>query len=782
MKRAQLERYLAQYLRADDFDDVSLNGLQVEGVSEVDKVAFAVSACSESFQKASEGDAQALVVHHGLFWKGQGPERVVGPLRERLKILLEDDLNLFAYHLPLDAHDEVGNNSAAMRALGFSNLAPFGSYHGMTIGWMGELSEPMPRDAFVQQLEAYFGHDALLVPAGSDTVRTAGFISGGAAKEALQAAELDLDIYVTGESSEPVTYLCRESNLNFAALLRRRIRVARGEEPADILFVNGKVVSTFTTEILEIPVAVAEGRVASLGGSPKEATEIVDLAGGYLAPALTDPHIHVESSMLTPEGFAEAVVPHGTGMTVSDPHEIVNVLGLAGLAYMQEASRDLPMDIFYTIPSCVPATHMETAGAELPPEQIEAAFQTSPDAPALSEMMNYPGVLSGDRGVLEKLLSARDRGLPVDGHSPALSGPDLDAYLGAGVTTDHECLTPEEALEKLRRGMWVFMREGSAARNLADLLPVLTPGNLHRLCIASDDRHPEDLVGAGHMDDALRKALAGGVDPLDALRMVTLNPALCYGFRDRGGVAPGYRADLVVFKDLQSFTVKKVYHSGQLVASEGRMLRTLPRKKAEKTLATVTLPGSLQEKLEQFPRSGRVRVIGVDPAQIMTRAEEADAASAGSGEVQYAAVIERHRNTGNVGLGFVRGFQLRSGALASTVSHDSHNLVVVGASLPDMALAAHTLAKMGGGLCCVSDGNVRASLQLEVAGLMSRRTAADVARDMQNLHEAARECGCPLPSPFMTLAFIALPVIPALKLTDRGLVDVNRFDFVPLRL
>jgi dinuclear metal center YbgI/SA1388 family protein len=218
MKRAQLERYLAQYLRADDFDDVSLNGLQVEGVSEVDKVAFAVSACSESFQKASEGDAQALVVHHGLFWKGQGPERVVGPLRERLKILLEDDLNLFAYHLPLDAHDEVGNNSAAMRALGFSNLAPFGSYHGMTIGWMGELSEPMPRDAFVQQLEAYFGHDALLVPAGSDTVRTAGFISGGAAKEALQAAELDLDIYVTGESSEPVTYLCRESNLNFAAL------------------------------------------------------------------------------------------------------------------------------------------------------------------------------------------------------------------------------------------------------------------------------------------------------------------------------------------------------------------------------------------------------------------------------------------------------------------------------------------------------------------------------------------------------------------------------------
>lgn len=566
------------------------------------------------------------------------------------------------------------------------------------------------------------------------------------------------------------------------ASLRRRIRVARGEEPADILFVNGKVVSTFTTEILEIPVAVAEGRVASLGGSPKEAKEIVDLAGGYLAPALTDPHIHVESSMLTPEGFAEAVVPHGTGMTVSDPHEIVNVLGLAGLAYMQEASRDLPMDIFYTIPSCVPATHMETAGAELPPEQIEAAFQTSPDAPALSEMMNYPGVLSGDRGVLEKLLSARDRGLPVDGHSPALSGPDLDAYLGAGVTTDHECLTPEEALEKLRRGMWVFMREGSAARNLADLLPVLTPGNLHRLCIASDDRHPEDLVGAGHMDDALRKALAGGVDPLDALRMVTLNPALCYGFRDRGGVAPGYRADLVVFKDLQSFTVKKVYHSGQLVASEGRMLRTLPRKKAEKTLATVTLPGSLQEKLEQFPRSGRVRVIGVDPAQIMTRAEEADAASAGSGEVQYAAVIERHRNTGNVGLGFVRGFQLRSGALASTVSHDSHNLVVVGASLPDMALAAHTLAKMGGGLCCVSDGNVRASLQLEVAGLMSRRTAADVARDMENLHEAARECGCPLPSPFMTLAFIALPVIPALKLTDRGLVDVNRFDFVPLRL
>lgn len=564
--------------------------------------------------------------------------------------------------------------------------------------------------------------------------------------------------------------------------LSRRIRVARGEEPADTLFVNGKVVSTFTGEVLELPVAVAEGRVCALGGSGRKAARVVDLGGAFLAPSFTDPHIHVESSMCTPEGFAEAVVPHGTGATVSDPHEIVNVMGMEGYRYMRRAAEGLPVDIFFTIPSCVPATHMETAGADLGPEAIASALEAFGDAPALSEMMNYPGVLFAVPEVLQKVRAAQGRGFPVDGHSPGLSGPDLDAYLNAGILTDHECLTDTEAREKLRRGMWVLMREGSAARNLKDLIPAAA-GALHRICIASDDRHPDDLVRQGHLDHSLRVAVAAGLDPLAAVRLVTLNPATVYGFRDRGGIAPSYRADLVVLKDLRDFEVLSVYHGGVHVAERGRLLSPIPRKDASGTLASVHLPADLDQKLLGFPREGRVRVIGVEPAQITTRSEEGDAAQAGPGRpLQLAAVVERHRGSGNVGLGFVSGFGMTRGAFASTVSHDSHNCVVAGVSPAEMAHAARAVAEMGGGFAVVSEGRVLASLPLPVAGLMSTGNAADVARALESVHEAARACGCTLPAPFMTLAFIALPVIPSLKLTDMGLVDVDQFKLVPLRI
>ena len=563
--------------------------------------------------------------------------------------------------------------------------------------------------------------------------------------------------------------------------LSRRIRVARGEEPADLLFTNGRVVSTFTGEVLETSVSVAEGRVCALGGDRRRAAEVVDLQGAYLAPAFMDPHIHVESSMCTPEGFAEAVVPHGTAATVSDPHEIVNVMGLEGLAYMKAASEGLPMEIFYTIPSCVPATAMETAGAELDDRAIAGALESFGDAPALSEMMNFPGVLFGVPEVLAKVQAAHDRGFPVDGHSPGLAGMDLDAYLSAGILSDHECLTPEEATEKLRRGMWVFMREGSAARNLKDLLPAVTPGALHRLCIASDDRHPDDLVNHGHLDHSLRVAVRAGLDPLMALRMVTLNPASAYGFGDRGGIAPSYLADLVVLKDLEGFEVLSVYHRGVRVAEGGELLAEITRKDLGGTLASVRLPADLDAKLGGFPSEGRARVIGVEPAQITTRSESADASEAGPGKpLQFAAVIERHKGTGNVGLGFVSGFGLAGGAFASTVSHDSHNLVVVGTSPAEMAHAARVTAELGGGFAVVRRGEVLASLPLPVAGLMSPRSARLVAGDLARVHEAAKACGCALPAPFMTLAFIALPVIPALKLTDQGLVDVGKFQRVPL--
>ena len=563
--------------------------------------------------------------------------------------------------------------------------------------------------------------------------------------------------------------------------LARRIRVARGLEPADLLFVNGRVVSTFTTEILEMPVAVAEGRVVSLGGAVKEAREVVDLRGAYLAPAFTDPHIHVESSMLTPEGFAEAVVPHGTGATVSDPHEIVNVLGIEGLAYMRRAAQDLPLDIFFTVPSCVPATHMETAGAELDAGAIAKALDAYPDSPALSEMMNFPGVIYGVPEVLAKVGAARERGFAVDGHSPGLTGSDLEAYLNAGILTDHECLTAEEARYKLRSGMWVLMREGSAAKNLRDLIPDVTQGDAHRLCIASDDRHPDDLLREGHLDNALRIAVAAGLDPLLALRFVTLNPATLYGFRDRGGIAPSYLADLVVLSDLERFEVLSVYHRGAHVAERGELLVDLPRKDTRGTLSSVRLPADLDTKLSSYPASGSVRVIGVEPAQISTRHEFGEAGEAGPGKaLQFAAVVERHRQTGNVGLGYVEGFGLEGGALASTVSHDSHNCVLVGTSPREMAHAARVVAEMGGGQAVVREGKVLAALPLPVAGLMSTGRAAEVAEGLEKLHAAVRACGCKLPAPFMTLAFIALPVIPALKLTDLGLVDVNEFKLVPL--
>jgi|WetSurMetagenome_2_1015567.scaffolds.fasta_scaffold23934_2 adenine deaminase len=565
--------------------------------------------------------------------------------------------------------------------------------------------------------------------------------------------------------------------------LARRIRVARGLEPADVLFVNGKVVCTFTGEVLEMPVAVAEGRVVSLGGAVREAAEVVDLRGAYLAPAFTDPHIHVESSMLTPEGFAEAVVPHGTGATVSDPHEIVNVLGLQGLAYMRAAAEGLPVDLHFTMPSCVPATHMETAGADLDAGATARALDAYPDVPALSEMMNFPGVIFCVPDVLQKVQAARSRGFAVDGHSPGLTGSDAEAYLNAGILTDHECVTAEEARYKLRSGMWVLMRQGSAAKNLGDLAADVTPGNAHRLCIASDDRHPEDLVRKGHLDDALRVAVEAGIDPLLAVRFVTLNPATLYGFRDRGGIAPSYLADLVVLSDLRGFEVQRVYHRGVLVARDGELLQPIPRRDAAGTLSSVHLPGDLVGRLSRYPASGKVRVIGVEPAQLLTRNDSGDASEAGPGKpLQFAAVVERHRGTGNVGLGFVSGFGLAAGAFASTVSHDSHNCVLVGCSAEEMAHAARVVAEMGGGQAVVRGGEVLAALPLPVAGLMSSASAREVSDCLEALHVAARACGCKLPAPFMTLAFIALPVIPSLKITDRGLVDVDRFEIVPLSL
>jgi adenine deaminase len=561
------------------------------------------------------------------------------------------------------------------------------------------------------------------------------------------------------------------------------IRYARGEEKADLLLKNGRVVNVFAGEVLQTDVAIAGGLIVGLGAG-YTARETLDLGGQVVCPGFIDGHLHIETTMLIPYQFARAVVPRGTTAVVCDPHEIANVLGLDGIRYMLDASDGLPLTIFAMASSCVPATHLETAGASLAAEDL-ATLIDHPRVLGLAEMMNYPGVLFQVPDVLAKLQMARALGVPIDGHSPGLTGRDLQAYVAAGVRSDHECTQLEEAREKLRAGMYLFIREGTSERNLADLLSIVTPESARRCLLVSDDRHPDDLVERGHMDYSIRLAVREGLDPVKAIQMVTLNAAERFRLWDRGAVAPGYRADLVVLDDLENLSVEKVFSGGRLVAENGEMLSApLPE--------AVAAPPSVKVAWESLSfeiqaEGERARVIGVVEGQVVTEAlelpvkqENGLAVADVYQDLLKIAVIERHHATGNVGLGFVKGVGLRRGALAGTVAHDSHNLIVVGTNDSDMLAAARAVAKMGGGLAAIADGQVVGQLPLPVAGLMSEEPLEVVCRKMDDLLAAARDLGSPLHNPFMTLSFLALPVIPALKLTDKGLVDVGQFDFVPL--
>ncbi len=563
--------------------------------------------------------------------------------------------------------------------------------------------------------------------------------------------------------------------------MKRLIQVARGDAPADLLLKGARVLDVFTGEFVRRDVAVAAGWVVGFGA--QRAREVVDLAGRYLVPGFIDSHVHIESSQLSPAEFARAVLPRGTTCVIADPHEIANVLGLTGIRYMLSATQGLPLRTFFMAPSCVPASPLETSGAELSAADIREVLSWE-RVLGLGELMNFPGAISGDPKVLAKVEAARGR--PIDGHAPGLSGPALWAYVLAGPRTDHECTDLGEAAGKLSAGVHILIREGTTARNLAALLPLLSWRTAPFLHFCTDDRHPETLLYQGHMDDVLRKAIAGGAAPELVYSAATLHAARAYGLADLGAIAPGYRADFVVLTDPDRVEVERVYVGGMLVAQEGALVADLPRADISGVRGTVNV--DLERLSFRIPAGeGAARVIGVVPGQVVTqglllspRVEGGEVVADPGRDVLKLAVVERHHGTGNVGLGLVRGFGLRKGALASTVAHDSHNIVVVGTSDEDMYTAVEALVRAGGGQVAVAGGEVLAELPLPIAGLMSDRPLEEVARAGRELIRAARELGSNLSDPFMQLSFLALPVIPKLKLTDRGLVDVDEFRHVPL--
>jgi adenine deaminase len=562
-------------------------------------------------------------------------------------------------------------------------------------------------------------------------------------------------------------------------LRARLIAVARGDEPPDLVIAGARVLSVFTSEWLEVDVAIAGGRIAGLGSY--DGDERVDARGQFLVPGFIDAHVHIESSKLTPAEFARAVVPHGTTAVVTDPHEVANVLGREGVEWMLEASADLPLDVFVMAPSCVPASDFESPMAPFEPADMEAILR-HPRALGVAEMMNFPGVIAGDPAVLARLeLSAH-----VDGHAPGVAGRGLDAYVAAGIRSDHEATTLEEALEKRRRGVWVLLREASNARNLRDLLPLVAQYGPEHCAFCTDDREPDFLYRDGHIDHMCRVAVSEGIAAEAALLMATLHPARCHGLLDRGAIAPGAHADLVLLDDLETFLPARVYKDGVQVAAGGRA-EPFPRPAIPERVCSTMRAAPVAADAFAVPAAARVRVIEIIPGQLITRARE-DAPAVVDGRVvadpardlAKIAVVERHHATGRIGVGLVRGFGLRVGAFASTVAHDAHNLVVVGVGDEDMAACVDRLQEIGGGIVVARDGAVRGELALPVAGLMSDQPVEQVVDQLEALRAMLGEQGVEEAAPFMTLSFLALSVIPSLKITDRGLVDVDRFELVPL--
>lgn len=557
------------------------------------------------------------------------------------------------------------------------------------------------------------------------------------------------------------------------AAKQRLIAVAAGREKADLVLKNAKYLNVFSNEFLSGDIAVANGLIAGVGKYDGK-TEI-DVSGKLVLPGFIDAHIHLESSMVTPAEFAKAVVAHGTTTVITDPHEITNVMGIDGVEYMIQASQNLPIDVHFMMPSCVPATEIDESGAELDCKDIDL-YLDNKKVLGLAEMMNYVGVINGDKNVLSKIVTSQAHHKKIDGHAPELSGNDLNAYIAAGVYSDHECSTFENALEKLRKGQFIMIREGTAAHNLKALMPLLTQQYYSRCMFATDDKHPSDLLCGGHIDYIVKQALKNGADPIVALKTATHHAARYFLLNNKGAIASGYLADIVVVDNLEDFNVETVFKRGKLVF-DGEVkdfsAPTVDEKLAEKCFDTFHLDSVTPSS---FKVDGKLGLIGLVGGELLTRnlgtADKIDVEN----DILKIACIERHKGTNHIGVGYVKGYSLKSGAVATSVAHDSHNIITVGCNDDDIAVAVNAIKDSKGGIAVVENGKIKALLELPIAGLMSDEPLTTVNEKLENAKSSAYELGADKSiDPFMTLSFLSLPVIPSLRITTKGVFDAENW-------
>ena len=572
--------------------------------------------------------------------------------------------------------------------------------------------------------------------------------------------------------------------------LEKLAAVAQGRLPGDTVLKNCRIIDVYNQTIREGDIVFADGWIAGAGGS-YEAAEVVDAGGCYAAPGFIDSHIHIESSYLSPEEFGRLVVPCGTTTVITDPHEIVNVCGLAGLDYMMAAAEKTVLDIKFMLPSCVPATGFDHAGAVLLAEDMKDAIQRA-NVLGLAEFMNYPGVLQAQPEAVDKLAMAQKAGRLIDGHAPGLIGSGLDAYAAMGIATDHECATAEEALARVADGMYVMLRNGSACHDLPRLLPAVSAANMRRFLLCSDDLHAKTVFSKGHLNEHLRLCVQGGLTPEAAITMASLNAAECYHLYDRGALVPGRRADVVLLEDLKEFKSRETWIAGQRVAEAGRYLPAVTRVDYASVGSSVHIDGFSADRLKLKLKGNRVYTIDVSPGSVVTAKGQAEIQRSSDGDFIYSAeqdivktaVVERHHGTGNVGVGLLRGYGLKRGAIAVSIAHDSHNIIAAGASNEDMAFAVQTLAGQSGGMAAVLDGQVLAAIPLPIAGLMSDQSAEWLEQQMEIFYDkACHVLGVnPAVDAVMTLCFMSLPVIPSIKLLDTGLFDVEKFGFMDIEV